>query len=139
MGRFRQNGVPGKDKFIGIIEKYKKPDTTKLANMYVIPCEYTHTHGLVAVIVESYDRTTWFTTVRLKDLIQLQKENRIFVINMRLTPEAADIWTPDLNVRHMYLIIRDIKYPALDLISSTVSNHIIEIAKREQNNYNLFK
>lgn len=125
------NGVPGKDKFISEVEKLRRPGQNHKANICVVFCNETRNTGLVGAIVEQLDGTVQVTCIRLKDLIELQRENKIYVTNMRLAPEAAEIWTYDLRVVWMYLLYKHIKYPRLSSINAVMAHKIKDFTNDE--------
>ena len=138
MGGLGRNDIPGRDKFISIIEKYRTPGNNRLANVYIVPCKYTRSHGLVGALVEMFDGATWTTAVRLKDVYKLYKEGKIAVINMSLLQEGVDIWTPDLSTRWIIMLHKNIKYPPLVNINQAISDNIIYETKEIRARYNLF-
>ena len=125
------NGVPGKDKFISEIEKFRRPGQNHKANICVVFCNETRNTGLVGAIVEQLDGTVQVTCVRLRDLIELQRENKVYITNMRLAPEAIEIWTYDLKTVWVYLLYKQIKYPRLQSISPVISHKIKDFANDE--------
>ena len=138
MGVINRNDIPGRDKFISIIEKYRANGNNRLANMYVIPNRYTRSHGLVGVLVEMFDGSTWTTAIRLKDIDKLYQDGRIAVINMALLDEGVDIWAPDLSVRWLIVLRKQMKYPLIVNISQAIADNIILETKQAREKYSLF-
>ena len=138
MGGLGRNDIPGRDKFISIIEKYRQPGNNRIANMYVIPCKYTRSHGLVGAFVEMFDGSTWTTAVRLKDIYKLYNDGKIAVINMSILDEGVDIWTPDLKTRWVIMMHKQMKYPPLVNINQAIADNIIYETEQVKNRYGLF-
>ena len=139
MGVTYVTGVPGKDRFISEIEKYRKPGQTRRANVCAIFCEETRKYGIVGAIVQQLDGRIQISCIRLKDLITLHKENKIYVTNIRLAPEAVEIWTCDLSTRWVYLLYKDIKYMNLARIGALVAQKAKDTANDECLKYNVFR
>lgn len=138
MGGLGRNDIPGKDKFLAIIEKYRQPGNTRLANMYIIPCKYTRSHGLVGALVEMFDGATWVTAVRLKDVYKLFQEGKIHVINMSLLQDGVEIWTPDLTTRWFIILRKQMKYPAIININQAIADNVVYELEQVRLQYNLY-
>lgn len=118
--------VIGKAKFIKTVEKYRISGQTHRAKVLVVPSlPETINSGVTGVIVQSFDSIPWLVCIRLMDLIELVKKNKIETTNMRVLKEGIEIYTPDNKTLYIRIGYKSIKNPLLFTINNALDEYIM--------------